>query len=617
MRTGDVFAGVVLALAAGASLHAQGMPTGTVGWYNGDWISGIPGVLNSYVSGEQFNRVYDDFVVPASGWTVAGVFAHTRLTSAAVTQASWEIRSGVSAGNGGTVVASGIGTATVTETLPEGDGSYIYLIEVDGLSVTLPTGKYWLSVAPVTQAAGAFLCATRGLNAVGNPPGNDGAAFYYVPGNSFFTPLQETGGGGTSGDFSLGVLAASASVVTGSPPLAPWPANLASLTQQLESLEGLPFPGISVADFNANAAALAEASATLPDPLIRTLLEALVSSIGVAHTDVEWPSTTPFYYLPLTFYWFDDGIYITAASAPYQRLLGGRLLSVGGTPTSEVTGRLTTLVPTENDQWPKYVIPYRLPITDFLYGTGLTDTTASAQIRVAPRGALPGEGGRLPQASPNSAGFTVQALPRSQMPPMIQAYQGDLPLYRQHPERNYWATVIDGGATVYFQYNSCTEDPTQASSDFLAQLNQMLAAGSVRRLIVDMRNNTGGSATILDPWIEQIKTTRFNHAGKLYVIVGKATFSAAMEASDFFRDGTAAIFVGEPTGGKPQFVLRRGDFGLPNFGLRVSYSHGAEGASDPSPTLVPDIPAGLTFANYMAGEDPALDAILSIQPPPS
>ncbi len=67
--------------------------------------------------------------------------------------------------------------------------------------------------------------------------------------------------------------------------------------------------------------------------------------------------------------------------------------------------------------------------------------------------------------------------------------------------------------------------------------------------------------------------------------------------------------------GMPRFVLRKGDFGLPYFGIRVSYSSGVENAKDTGPTLVPDIQTGLTFEQYMNGDDPALDAILSIPPP--
>jgi hypothetical protein len=138
----------------------------------------------------------------------------------------------------------------------------------------------------------------------------------------------------------------------------------------------------------------------------------------------------------------------------------------------------------------------------------------------------------------------------------------------------------------------------------------MLAQPEVDRLIVDLRNNSGGLTGILSPWFERLKSSRFNQPGRLYVIVGRATYSAAMEHSNRFREQTAAIFVGEPTGAKPQFLLRRGDFGLPYFGIRVSYSNGVQRADDPGPTLVPDICVPVTFKDYMKGVDPALNAIL-------
>ncbi len=608
---GIVLAGLLMVVSPCASLHAQGVPSGTVGWYNGDCQPGIPSQSNWYISSTSYSVLFDDFVVPDGGWTIAGVFAHSQMTSTGVTEAVWQIRSGMSVGNGGTLVAIGRNPATQTQTAATVDGSHVYLIQVNGLSLTLAPGSYWLSVAPVTANAQSYLCPTLGAGAIGNPPGNDGQAFGYLTGTGgLFTPAQATGAGGASGDFSLGVL------LPVQPPASAWSDDVASLTQQIETFNSLPFPGIGLSDFNANAAALSSNSPTMTDAQIRTGIQALVASIEIPHTDLEWPYPPPFRYLPLSFYWFDDGIYITAAPEQYRILLGDRVVSVGRLSIDEATSKLTALVPHDNDSWTKYLIPLsKLPNTDFLFGTGVTDSTDSAQIQVSRRGDLRAGAGRRRPPPTTTASADVQALSPSQFPPMIQAYRGALPLYRQQPNKNYWATVIDGGATVYFQYNSCNEDPTLASADFLAQLNRTLAGNGVERLIVDMRNNTGGLATILDPWIKVIRSSRFNQPGRLYVIVGRATFSAAMEASDFFRDETAAIFVGEPTGGMPRFVLRRGDFGLPYFGIRVSYSSGVENAKDTDPTLVPDIQTGLTFEQYMNGDDPALDAILSIPPP--
>ena len=60
---------------------------------------------------------------------------------------------------------------------------------------------------------------------------------------------------------------------------------------------------------------------------------------------------------------------------------------------------------------------------------------------------------------------------------------------------------------------------------------------------------------------------------------------------------------------------RAGAFALPYFGIQVSYSNGIMNATDYGPTLMPDIVTGLTFQQYMSGDDPAMDAIEAIPLP--
>jgi hypothetical protein len=234
--------------------------------------------------------------------------------------------------------------------------------------------------------------------------------------------------------------------------------------------------------------------------------------------------------------------------------------------------------------------------TDFLLGTGIIDNTELVPVTVE-----------------NAAGEAISVtLDTSLRGLQVQAFEGDLPLYRQRPNRYYWATPIEENSTVYFQYNSCDQDPTQPSVEFFQELDRLLADERVQRLIMDMRNNTGGFVSVHNGFIDKIKASRFNLPGRLYVIVGRRTFSAAIDASDRFRDETAAVFVGEPSGGKPRFMIRSGDFALPFFTIRVSYSRGIRQTSDYGNTVMPDIVTGLTFRQYMAGQDPAVDAILKI-----
>jgi uncharacterized protein (TIGR03437 family) len=178
-----------------------------VGWYNGDWQSGISGWSNYYQSDQDFARLYDDFVVPAGGWTIISVFSANNITAAIPQEAVWEIRSGVGAGVPGTVVAAGRGPVTPYAGTLEPDGRTLYRVQVDGLRVQLAPGTYWLSVAPVVSTS--VICATLGAHSVGTPAGNDGQAYYNTtPNVGTFNFKMATGTGqvGSTGDYSLGVL---------------------------------------------------------------------------------------------------------------------------------------------------------------------------------------------------------------------------------------------------------------------------------------------------------------------------------------------------------------------------------------------------------------------------
>jgi hypothetical protein len=591
-------AALVAALLLASSFRGQTTPKLSVGWYSGDRQVGIPGYANWYVSNSNNARIYDEFTVPDGGWMVAAVFSNNSLYNAPlVSEACWEIRSGVSASEPGSVVATGISPATQTSNAATND----YRIQVNGLKVALAPGRYWLSVVPIGPASGqSFASATIGVNAVGELRRTN-AAF-----NGDFAPITTTGQGGTSSDFSQGLLISGPAPDAKAPPTTAdqWRADIATLSSEMPVLYGLPFPGIRKEDWLAKAADLTRRIPSLTDAEIRSALMALVASIGDPHTDVAWPSSMQFRVVPLNFYWFDDGIYVIGASAPYQKLLGTRLVSVGKTGIDEAFRTLSMLVPHENDQWLKKRIPqFELPNADYLFGTGLIPNIDKVAMTTR-------------TAAGDIISSDIPTVLQRQTPRTTPVSTAGPPLYRQHTDRNYWAVVIDNGMTLYFQYNSCMEDPKQPSKEFFAQLKPMMADTQVQRIVLDMRFNSGGFTSILSPWIEEIRQSRFNKKGRLYVIVGRATFSAAMEASNHLHDRTAAIFVGEPTGARPQFKLRRGDFPLPYFGIRVSYANGTESANLTGPTLIPDIQTGLTFSEYMKGVDPALNAILAIRPMP-
>jgi hypothetical protein len=104
-----------------------------------------------------------------------------------------------------------------------------------------------------------------------------------------------------------------------------------------------------------------------------------------------------------------------------------------------------------------------------------------------------------------------------------------------------------------------------------------------------------------------------NQRGRLFVIIGRRTFSAAMNCASLLELHTPATFVGEPTGSRPNFVGESTSFLLPYARYRVFCSsrywqHVT--STDERPWIAPEIVAEPTAADYAANRDPAMAAIL-------
>jgi hypothetical protein len=129
-----------------------------------------------------------------------------------------------------------------------------------------------------------------------------------------------------------------------------------------------------------------------------------------------------------------------------------------------------------------------------------------------------------------------------------------------------------------------------------------------------MRWNNGGNTFLSRPLLYGlIKSDKVNKQGKLFVIIGRRTFSAAQNTSTFFERHTNAIFVGEPTGSSPNFVGEETPFTLPYSKITVNVSDlywQSSWPQDYRTWIAPQIYAPPTFAAYHANRDPAMEAIM-------
>ncbi len=235
----------VAALVVSVAVCSQAAKADPVLWYNGNWdqrdaLANETGHINGLV--------YENFIVPVGQtWTVTGAWSNdfSRNSIATPTTASWQIRSGVSAGNGGTLLASGSGATTVTATGASSTfgGFFTYFertYSVSVPSVVLGAGEYWLSVAPNTSGAGSvdsnsLNSTTSGAGSVGLPAGNDGRSYFTsADTGDFFTPTSTIEGDDTQNwDYSQGV---SGTVQTST--VVPEPTSMALVGSQLLSVAG-------------------------------------------------------------------------------------------------------------------------------------------------------------------------------------------------------------------------------------------------------------------------------------------------------------------------------------------------------------------------------------------
>lgn len=156
---------VVLAAAVQSTASAQ------VQFYNGD-LNGADALTSESTPGWVESMVYENFTVTGGGMYVTGIFG-TFISDGAWTSADWEVRSGITPGNGGSLLFSGTGAADRVFT-GTALGYNVYESALRGLSFFLAPGEYWFGLSPIGTGQGqVFLAATSGLNAVnGNLDGD-------------------------------------------------------------------------------------------------------------------------------------------------------------------------------------------------------------------------------------------------------------------------------------------------------------------------------------------------------------------------------------------------------------------------------------------------------------
>lgn len=130
-------------------------------------------------------------IIPPGKTAVVNTLEANYLTLGCVVdppQADWDVRTGVSSGNGGTVLASGTNAITITPTGRTAFGLTECRVSLNLPSaLTLVAGEYWFGVLPYCTNSGNSTCAGGQRfflsDSPDKPPAN---GIHYVPENQSF-----------------------------------------------------------------------------------------------------------------------------------------------------------------------------------------------------------------------------------------------------------------------------------------------------------------------------------------------------------------------------------------------------------------------------------------------
>jgi tetratricopeptide (TPR) repeat protein len=393
-----------------------------------------------------------------------------------------------------------------------------------------------------------------------------------------------------------------------------WRFDLALLAREIKRLAYAPFGIISEEEFDRQVARLDRDIPALSDAQVLVAMLKLVRHLDDGHAGV-WPPDKHdelSRMLPVDFFLFTEGLFVIAAGPGHEKLLGARVEKIGDLTVEEAITALDPIIVRDNEQQVTFKITALLRSTAVLQGLGIIDDLAGATLTICADGtreqitlaAEPGES-RLYRYPPDWTELpdTVPGNPR--------------PLHLRHRDLPYWFEYLPAADLVYFQYNAVRNHPAETSAAFCDRLFGFIAERRPARLVLDVRWNGGGNTFLSQALLHHlIGCPAINHHGALFVIIGRLTFSAAQNTVTAIDRETSAIFVGEPTGSRPNFIGESIWFELPYSKVRANAADlfwQTSWPDDHRPWVAPDIYTPPTFDAYRRNQDPAMDAILAIR----
>ncbi|MCR9253892.1 MAG: S41 family peptidase [bacterium] len=316
---------------------------------------------------------------------------------------------------------------------------------------------------------------------------------------------------------------------------------------------------------------------SLTDQQILTRLAQFVALVGDGHTGFVAGNQKKlwFKFLPVKLWYFGDAPYVYSATYQFKTLIGKKLISINGMPIDKVNDLVYSTIGADNDMEKKYTASFDMTRPDLLQALGVIKSIEEISFEFNDGTTI-----ELPYLAlkkwRDAEWFTLNGIYESGKSPSQRLsfhFASELTLPHLVNREYYWYEVLEDNETIFLQYNTCWDQKNRPSfTELTSQMLQEMDQRGIQKLIIDLRQNSGGEPKIAERFIEELKTSEeLVKSGNVYVLVGRRTFSAALTNAAQLRK-IGAITVGEPPRGKPNNPSEGRDITTSNKKLWVTVS---------------------------------------------
>jgi hypothetical protein len=414
---------------------------------------------------------------------------------------------------------------------------------------------------------------------------------------------------------SLGAVSSSAQTLD-SADVRRWREDLAALRTEMPARHVNLFHDMSRAQFDSALTSIDARVPTLERHQVVVALEKLASLIGDGHSNVgPWrDSLIAFHTLPVALYWFTEGLIIRSTDSAHADLLGARVIEIGGLPIDSAAARVRPLISRDNEMGVRAYTPFLLSMPEVLHATGISPEMKQTRLVVE-------KDGVRRTVSLSAAGLFPMLtgdIDRSWIvrPGWIDARDRAAPaLWLRDVMNPYRFAYLAGQRVLYCQINTIQQKSSDSLRAFMTRAIATADSGGAEKFVLDLRLNGGGNGDYNTQIFLPLIKSRYDVPGRLYVLTGRRTFSAAQMLVTELMKFTTAVFVGEPTSSKGNAFGDSYRIVMPNSQVTFRVStlwHQYLDSRDKRSMIQPAIAAPLSFADYVAGRDPVLEAVFRV-----